>query len=268
METNKILNSNLLDIIFDGKNKMYGAYDLRNTYNNRLSKSLFITSSLAVLIFAGTVFASKAGNVIEDTFTVADTVMVDASSKPVPLPPQPPKATPVANQKKFLIPLIVTDPKAQTEQLTELTEEEAISSVTIKSDVKAEIGIIPIDEPRTQVFEEPKAKGEDTVFQKVEIEAEFPGGALQWSRYLQKNLNAGTPVNNGAPGGTYQVRIRFIVSKEGAISDVHSEKKYGYGMEEEAIKIIKQGPKWKPALQNGRNVDAYRSQPITFVVEE
>jgi len=62
--------------------------------------------------------------------------------------------------------------------------------------------------------------------------------------------------------------IGFIVSKDGSISDVVAETKFGYGMEAEAVKIIKKGPKWTPALQNGRNVNAYRRQPITFIVEE
>ena len=104
--------------------------------------------------------------------------------------------------------------------------------------------------------------------QKLRNEAAFPGGQQAWVRYLQKNLNANAPVDNGASPGTYQVIVKFIVSKDGSISDVQAETKHGYGMEDEAVKIIKRGPKWTPALQNGRNVNAYRRQPITFVVEE
>ncbi len=111
-------------------------------------------------------------------------------------------------------------------------------------------------------------ENEDKIFTKVENKAEFPGGQTAWRRYLERNLNTSTPVENGAPGGTYQVIVRFIVSKDGTVSDVNAETKHGYGMEEEAMKIIKRGPKWTPALQNGRNVTSYRRQPITFIVEE
>jgi hypothetical protein len=62
MDVNKILNSDLLDIIFDGKNKEYGAYELRKGYSNRLIKALIFTGSLLLLIFVGTVLA----NVIEN----------------------------------------------------------------------------------------------------------------------------------------------------------------------------------------------------------
>lgn len=58
------------------------------------------------------------------------------------------------------------------------------------------------------------------------------------------------------------------MGKDGTISDVAAETNHGYGMEQEAVKIIKKGPKWTPAIQNGRNVNAYRRQPITFVVQE
>jgi protein TonB len=56
------------------------------------------------------------------------------------------------------------------------------------------------------------------------------------------------------------------VDKEGNISDVRPLSSHGFGMEEEAMRVIKKGPKWSPAVQNGRQVKAYRKQPITFVV--
>ena len=270
METNKILTSNLLDIIFDGKNKQYGAYDLRKTYNDRLGKGLLLTASFALVIFAGAAFANKDTAVTPDTWSVHDTELAKVHEKPVPLPPLPPpiKITPVVNQLIFVIPKIVIDTDvAKDMAIAELTEDMAISSVTIKSDIQSLIGYKPIEEVQTKVFESPKARGEDTTFRTVEIDAEFPGGNSEWARYLQKYLNANVPIDNNASAGTYQVIVEFIVSKDGALSDVHAETRHGYGMEEEAIKIIKRGPKWKPALQNGHNVNAYRRQAITFVVE-
>ena len=61
--------------------------------------------------------------------------------------------------------------------------------------------------------------------------------------------------------------VQFVVDKEGNISDVRSLTNHGYGMEEEAMRVIKKGPKWNAAIQNGRQVKAYRKQPITFRVE-
>ena len=109
---------------------------------------------------------------------------------------------------------------------------------------------------------------DDKVFTQVENEPKFPGGDSAWHKFLEKNLNPSTPIDNGAPTGTYRVVVRFIVSKDGSISDVQAETKHGYGMEAEVVKLIKKGPRWEPAIQNGNIVAAYKKQPITFVVSK
>lgn len=99
-------------------------------------------------------------------------------------------------------------------------------------------------------------------------EAAFPGGDAAWRRFLQNNLNAAVPVNNGAPAGQYTAMIQFIVDKDGTLSDIKALTRYGYGMEEEVIRMLKQSANWIPAQLYGRKVKAYRRQPITFVVYE
>jgi len=106
----------------------------------------------------------------------------------------------------------------------------------------------------------------DSVFTREEKEAGFPGGEKGWRSYLERNLNPAVPVKRKAPPGTYNIRIKFIVQKDGSISDISAETNYGYGMEEEVIRVITKGPKWIPAVQYGRKVKAYRIQPVTFVV--
>ena len=119
-----------------------------------------------------------------------------------------------------------------------------------------------------KLFEKDTAVTTDNkIFTQVENEPKFPGGDSAWRHYLEKNLNPGIPVDNGAPEGTYKVIVKFIVNKDGSISDVQAETKHGYGMDSAAVALIKKGPSWVPALQNGRNVTAYKKQPITFVLE-
>jgi protein TonB len=107
----------------------------------------------------------------------------------------------------------------------------------------------------------------DNEFHLVEVEAEFPGGLREWSKFLQKNLNADVPVNNKARKGKYTVVIRFIVDTKGNISDIKAETNNGYGMEKEVMRVIALGPNWTPAMQGGSFVKAYRRQPVTFMVE-
>ena len=271
MQTNEILNADVLDIIFDGKNKSYGAYDLRKTYNQRLGKSVFFTVLLMMLAIMGIVFQGMAGKNNKPDFEVMDTRIASIKKRevqpPVPIPPPKTAKPPERNQVKFVPPVIVDDADVN-EKIVDIQQDQAISNKTIESDNKTQIVQAPVVEEGSNIIELPKVDNDNTVFVKVENEAEFPGGYQAWVRYLKQNLNPNAPTDNGAPNGTYQVIIKFIVSKDGSISDVHGETKFGYGMEEEAIKIIKRGPKWTPALQNGQNVNAYRRQPITFIVEE
>jgi TonB-dependent SusC/RagA subfamily outer membrane receptor len=105
-------------------------------------------------------------------------------------------------------------------------------------------------------------------FEKVETPPSFPGGITEWRKYLTKNLNSAVPVDSGAKAGIYTVKVKFLVHKDGSISSIEPLTKYGYGMEEEVIRVISKGPKWEPAKQNGRVVNAYHTQPVTFVITE
>ncbi len=106
------------------------------------------------------------------------------------------------------------------------------------------------------------------IFEKVDIEASFPGGEMAWRKFLEKNLRADIPLKQGAPAGSYTVWIQFVVDKEGNVSDLKPLTNHGFGMETEIVRVLKKSPKWMPASQNGIPVKAYRKQPVTFVIEE
>lgn len=112
-----------------------------------------------------------------------------------------------------------------------------------------------------------KTNSIDSNFTMVESEAEYPGGLNAWRIYLQKNLNSDVAFNNNAPIGKYTASVVFIVSKDGSLSDVKPISHYGYGMEEEVVRVIGKSGKWIPAIQNKRPVNAYRKQPITFILD-
>jgi len=109
---------------------------------------------------------------------------------------------------------------------------------------------------------------ENKIFEMVEEEAYFPGKEEAWFEFLRQNLNPSAPVDKGAPAGKYTVVIQFIVGKDGKLYDIKPLTKHGYGMEGEVMRILRKSPSWIPAIQLGRNVNAYRKQPITFQVEE
>src|SRR5215831_11776721 len=273
MDANKILNADILDLIFEDRNKDYGAYNLRKTYNQRVLKALIITASIAVLALLGSLlakaFQNKNNNVIQHEITLQD--IKEEEKKPDIPPPPPPKPPPPpqVEMAKFTPPKIVKD-----EEVKEVIKENKELDST-KIDVKnvegvkdAEIAAPSEVDQGKQVIEEKKDDDENKIFEKVEIEASFPGGDAAWKKFLERNLRADVATENGAPAGQYTVWVQFVVDKEGNVSDVKALTSHGYGMEDEAVRVIKKGPQWKPAIQNGRNVKAYRRQPITFQIEE
>lgn len=122
----------------------------------------------------------------------------------------------------------------------------------------AQVTPLPADSIKTNV----------RIFTKVDVEAFYPGSDEGWRNFLRKNLNANVPVDNASPAGKYTVIIKFVVSYDGSLSDIKAETNVGYGMEQEVIRIIKKSGNWIAAEQNHRKVNAYRRQPVTFVVEQ
>ena len=272
MEINKILSSDILDLLFEDRNKAYGAYELRKTYKRRLTIALACTAVIALLALGGSLLASslkkKEGKVQVRELTLTE-LKQEEEKKPEPPPPPPPKQEPPkVEMTKFTPPKIVKDEEVKPEEKPPEVEELKDTKIALENQegIKDEnLAPTVVDEGK-KVVEEKKEEDENTVFTKVEVEATFPGGEKEWKRYLERNLEANVPVDNGAPEGTYTVIVQFIVDKEGVISDVRALSSHGHGMEEEAMRVIKKGPKWTPAIQNGRQVKAYRKQPITFVV--
>lgn len=99
-------------------------------------------------------------------------------------------------------------------------------------------------------------------------EAEFPGGNSEWQTFLSENVKSKVPIKKGAPVGQYQVVIRFIVDVNGKLADIKPETNLGFGMEEEAMRVIKKSATWIPAIWLNKPVKAYRRQPLTFVIKE
>jgi Gram-negative bacterial TonB protein C-terminal len=118
-----------------------------------------------------------------------------------------------------------------------------------------------------QVNQQPDSSGQNAkAFTTVETEASYPGGIEAWQKFLQKNLNSNIPNKNKAPIGRYMVIVKFIADKDGVLSNIRPETNFGFGMEEEVVRVIEQSGKWNPAIQNGKPVNAYRRQPITFLL--
>lgn len=279
MEPNKILQADFLDILFEGKNKEYGAYDLRRTYNKRITIALISMIVVSLLFFLTTILANSSDNdkkqiIVQDVQLEDIKKQEEKKPEPPPPPPPPKQEPPKVEIAKFTPPQIVKDVEVKPED--EIKEVEKLEDTKIgiinQEGIKDEGLVAPPVEKGTGVVEAPKKVEEDydKVFTKVEKEAKFPGGAEGWRRYLERNLNANVAADDGAATGNYTVKVQFIVDKEGNISNVQSIEvpKACPSCGPEAVKVIKRGPKWEAAVQNGRNVIYQAIQFITFQVAE
>lgn len=270
MDAKQILKSDVLDILFEGRNKEYGAYELRKSYNKRLTKALIGTVVLILLILIGSAISnrlSKDTNVVPIKTTDATLQQIKPNEPPPPPPPPPPKLPPpppVATIQ-FTPPKVVKDeevikPPPEVKQI----EEAKVDVKTVEG--TKDLGIVapPSEEKGTNVVAPPAEKKEDPdkVFTKVEIEAQFPGGPAAWARYVQRAIQSRIDEFTDADYGTCVVR--FIVDKTGQVSDVQATTMKGTKLAEIAVNAIRNGPKWTPAQQNGRMVNAYRLQPVTL----
>ena len=266
MEANNILSANLLDIIFEGKNKDYGAYELRKTYNKRISISLIISMGIFAVSLTGFVIANKYSSQNLIDINGPDVIIQPPPPDehiPPPLPrkllPPPPVAT-IA----YLPPVVhkdidVIEPPPEIQELLDAK----IDSKTVEG--TKDVGNIapPVDVTGTQVVAIPvKKKNDDTVFLRVEIDATFRGGAGEWTKYVSKEIQRSNDEFTEADFGTCVVK--FIVDKAGKVSHVEATTMKGSKLAEIATNAIRKGPDWIPAQQNGMYVNAYRIQPVTL----
>lgn len=275
MDVNKIMNADFLDILFDGRNKEYGAYELRRSYNKRLTIAITAMILIALMIFLGSVISKEAEKNRKAKMEVQDVKLEEVKEQPKnepPPPPPPPKMPdpPKIEIAKFTPPKIVKDEEVkEDEKPPEIEKIEQAKIGTINQEGNKDEGIVapPVESKGTGEVVAPKAVEEDydKVFTKVENPAEFPGGPDAWRRYLERNLQYPEQAQENGTQGV--VRVQFIVDKEGNISEVQALNDPGDGLAEEAVRIIKRGPKWTPAEQNGRKVIYRHIQAITFRLE-
>jgi periplasmic protein TonB len=269
MDTNKILSADFLDLLFDNRNKEYGAYELRKTYQSRITKSLIFTGIFVGLTFTGVVLANKLEPKQTSRFLIRDLTIEDIKpdeKKPEPIPEPPRRTEPVQVQTERLTQFTVVDDKDVVEPPPTQDDLENAKIDVIQADGVVDEGIATLQnlDNGKDIIEDKIAK-EPEIFTKVEIDAKFDGN---WEKFLLRNLNPQTPIDNDAPAGNYTVIMQFVVDIDGTISDIKALSNLGYGLEHEAIRVLKKATKWEPAIQNGRKVKAYRKQSITFQVAE
>lgn len=273
MEANKILKADLLDIIFENRNKAYGAYDLRSTYPKRIKRAMMAMGAVCLVFITGMLLANSAEKSNDEKMFVKDFDLVNVIDEPKEQPvieqprPKPIEVRTIAVTIPVIVPdELVDEPEVPTNEDIENVQ---ISTRTNDNGVEGDFIQAPLDVSTGGVTELKSNEADYTKeFITVQQQAQFPGGIGEWTKYLERNLNTETTVENAAPLGKYTVVVSFLVDREGNVSEIQALNDPGYGTVEEAIRVIKRSKQWIPAKQNGNPVIYRQKQAITFVVSE
>ena len=275
MQSDQVLRSSVLDIVFEGRNKEYGAYELRKHYNKRLLLSLggtsIVTGALFAIFFLVKQGSSRQKPVMYVKDVQLESVVEEKKTEVLPPPPPPAAAPQKVEVTKFTPPRIVKDNEVKEEDkppAQDKLEDTRIGTINQEGVKDEGVTAPPVSDGGKGVVEGPKPRQEedyDKTFVKVEIESEYPGGAAAWLRYLNRNFRYPDDGLNNQIEGT--IIVQFIVDKDGNVSNVQaiSGPDQG-GLREEAIRVIRKSGVWIPAIQNGRKVKSFKQQPVIFKI--
>ena len=268
-----------VEMVFAGKNKEYGAYQLRKGTSGRNIKALLI-----LVIAAALVGGFLAWKVIEQKQAEEQQAYMEAmqlaelqkqakkeEKKKEPVKPkiEPKKEIPVAREtQKFTAPVIKKDElvkeENQVKQMDKLDEKVAVGTENkegtkdrLAEAVRSDIAVAAPPPPPA-----PKPEVSNKVFDVVEEMPHFPGGAAALQAFLSSNTKY--PVvaqENGVQG---RVIVSFVVERDGSITDVKVVRSVDPSLDREATRVVKSMPRWSPGKQNGSAVRVKYTVPVVF----
>jgi len=252
------------DIVFENRNKEYGAYELREEYDGFIVRALIIAILLAVFSIGG---PSIYKLIMPDSkVEMEEMIEVDLATLPPPPenpneppPPPPPKIElPKVETIKFLPPEVKKDELVNEPPPTIEEVKEAVIANKDQEGVKDAEAVV-VEESAPVAIEEPN---EEEVLLYAEQMPSFVGGYKEMQLFILKNIFYPREAQNmGIEGKVY---IEFIVDQNGNLSNFNVKKGIGYGCDEAAVSVMKKMPKWEPAKVNGRAVKLKTSVPIVF----
>ncbi len=249
-------NTARAELVFENRNKEYGAYDIRKWYELRLNRAfIFSTVGFVLLILSPFLLQLFEGSNNKEAKTKTEVTVTLAPPPPIdetPPPPPPPPPQPMKEIVKFVPPVVRENaPEEETPPIQEELKETTVGTVN----QEGEKNDLPPEEPAA----DPDA---GKVFLVVEEMPQFPGGETGMYKYLQENMKY-PPVarENGIQGRVY---VTFVVNETGKITDAKVVRGIGGGCDEEALRVVRNMPDWKVGKQNGRPVKVQYTLPVVF----
>ena len=252
-----LLRKTWLDIVFEGKNKRYGAYDLRlrnpkTTLTALLIGALIFTFLLSIPLIAKLIPDSSDDDIALDKKIV--TIKLPPKEQPKNLPPPPPPP-PKVDQVKFVKPVVAKAEEVVEEppKIKEIVDKK-LGAETIKGDPDAPLTVEPVGNGPGDVVEDDNSIHN---MAGIEVKPDFPGGIQKFYTYIMNNYRI--PDEEGLNGNVF---VTFVVEKDGRLTDIKVLRDIGFGTGKEALRVLNNSPKWNPGEQNGKKVRVQYSLPI------
>ena len=268
-----LIDNGWVDLVFEGKNHSYGAYQLRKNTGKRNVMAILVMFAIGVAIAAFVAIKGVVENAMkQDVAIEADVELAKLAEKKEAKveKKEEPKVEKVEVEKvkssvKFVPPVIKKDSEVKPEEELKSQEElnktnTAIGAFDVKGNDEAAGEVLKAKEVIAQP--EPPKEEETKVFDVVEQMPSFPGGPSALMQYLSSNIKY--PVvaeENGVQG---RVVCTFVVERDGSITDVRVIRSVDPSLDKEAVRVVKSMPKWIPGKQNGSAVRVKYTVPVTF----
>lgn len=262
MTSNDLLKADVLDILFENRNKQYGAYALRKQYHNRLA--LALAAGLAGVLLMAFLFrpSGRQRLVAELPPDIVRLTAIDLPEQPplaelVPPPAAPPQRVASVDYNPIEI---VPDNLATDIPTIEDMANRQISSEDVE-------GVTPLDGapsvPQPEEAGLPAAPAEplQVPFDPLEQQPEFPGGQQAWAAFLNRYLRVPDELE---PGERKTVHVRFFVGEDGRVTRFEVVQSAGEAFDQEVIRVLRKMPRWRPAVQNGHPTAVPFTQPVIF----
>jgi len=261
--------TDITEIIFANKNKDYGAYVLRTLYNKYVTLSTIIGTVVFVLALTGPMIVKslrpkeavvKKKVITLDYTQLSEPPSLDKAAPPPTLDVPPPLKSTIA----FLPPVVKPDEQVSNDVVPTVEDLKKVDPGA-KTQEGQEGGVdYSLIETQDKVVEEPK-KEEAQVFTYVEEMPTFPGGEDACIAFINHGIQYPEIAKRAGVEG--KVFIQFVVRTDGKVTDVTVGKGIGAGCDEEAVRVVKSMPNWKPGRQNGHPVNVRISVPIVYKLQ-
>ena len=268
MKPEMILKADVLDIIFEDRNKEYGAYTLRRDYNQRLGWALSgMLAIVALFAFIQNWKSGKMGNTQFALNGLKDSIVL--TTYEIPEPPkeiEPPKKKAATIQ--YTTPVMVAKTETPPPEIKDLDKDVLIGKENIDGPPASQVAVNTTgDEDGKGAAPVAPAEEAPAIYEKSEIQPAFPGGDAALIRFLHKNLRF--DFDEMEPGTRMEIRCRFVVDKEGKVNGIDIVRSAGRkGFDEEVIRVVGKMPQWQPGIQNGKKVNVYFTLPVIVQVPQ